>query len=106
MSRIYILHLAHLENIPSRGLGCKNGFGKQITGQTLHGKMKSFYLKTRKIHQKIGMLLGQSQHDLAKEQFTLDILLANLVASSAIENETLNNLLITLLSRSPFRYYD
>ena len=46
--------------------------------------------KTRKIHQKIGMLLGQSQHDLAKEQFTLDILLANLVASSAIENESLN----------------
>ncbi|MHA3105232.1 Fic family protein [Acinetobacter sp. ANC 3791] len=46
--------------------------------------------KTRKIHQKIGMLLGHSQHDLAKEQFTLDTLLANLVASSAIENETLN----------------
>lgn len=46
--------------------------------------------KTRKIHQKIGILLGQSQHDLAKEQFTLDTLLANLVASSAIENETLN----------------
>lgn len=46
--------------------------------------------KTRQIHQKIGILLGQSQHDLAKEQFTLNILLANLVASSAIENETLN----------------
>ncbi|MBJ7435073.1 MAG: Fic family protein [Acinetobacter sp.] len=46
--------------------------------------------KTRQIHQKIGVLLGQSQHDLAKEQFTLDTLLANLVASSAIENETLN----------------
>ena len=46
--------------------------------------------KTRQIHQKIGILLGQSQHDLAKEQFTLDTLLANLVASSAIENETLN----------------
>lgn len=46
--------------------------------------------KTRLIHQKIGMLLGQNQHDLAKEQFTLDTLLANLVASSAIENETLN----------------
>ncbi|MHA3060031.1 Fic family protein [Acinetobacter sp. ANC 4636] len=46
--------------------------------------------KTRKIHQKIGMLLGHSQHDLAKKQFTLDTLLANLVASSAIENETLN----------------
>ncbi|MHA3080178.1 Fic family protein [Acinetobacter sp. ANC 5502] len=46
--------------------------------------------KTRKIHKKIGVLLGQSQHDLAKEQFTLDTLLANLVASSAIENETLN----------------
>ena len=46
--------------------------------------------KTRHIHQKIGMLLGQSQNDLAKEQFTLDTLLANLVASSAIENETLN----------------
>ena len=28
--------------------------------------------KTRQIHQKIGILLGQSQHDLAKEQFTLD----------------------------------
>ena len=46
--------------------------------------------KTRHIHQKIGILLGQSQNDLAKEQFTLDTLLANLVASSAIENETLN----------------
>lgn len=46
--------------------------------------------KTRQIHQKIGILLGQSQHDLAKKQFTLDTLLANLVASSAIENETLN----------------
>ncbi|MBF7686491.1 Fic family protein [Acinetobacter sp. B10A] len=46
--------------------------------------------KTRQIHQKIGVLLGQSQHDLAKEQFTLDTLLANLVASSAIENETIN----------------
>lgn len=46
--------------------------------------------KTRQIHQKIGILLGQSQHDLAKEQFTLNTLLANLVASSAIENETLN----------------
>lgn len=46
--------------------------------------------KTRQIHQKIGILLGQSQHDLAKEQFTLDTLLANLVASSAIENETIN----------------
>lgn len=46
--------------------------------------------KTRQIHQKIGILLGQSQHDLAKQQFTLDTLLANLIASSAIENETLN----------------
>lgn len=46
--------------------------------------------KTRQIHQKIGILLGQSQYDLAKEQFTLDTLLANLVASSAIEDETLN----------------
>lgn len=45
--------------------------------------------KTKQIHQKIGILLGQSQHDLAKEQFTLDTLLANIVASSAIENETL-----------------
>ena len=46
--------------------------------------------KTRQIHQKIGIILGQSQHDLAKEQFTLDTLLANLVASSAIENEAIN----------------
>ncbi len=46
--------------------------------------------KTRQIHQKIGILLGQSQYDLAKEQFTLNTLLANLVASSAIENESLN----------------
>ena len=46
--------------------------------------------KTRLIHQKIGNLLGQSQYDLAKEQLTLDTLLANLVASSAIENETIN----------------
>lgn len=46
--------------------------------------------KVRQIHQKIGILLGQSQYDLAKEQFTLDTLLANLVASSAIENETIN----------------
>lgn len=46
--------------------------------------------KTRQVHQKIGMLLGQSQYDLAKEQLTLDTLLTNLVASSAIENETIN----------------
>lgn len=46
--------------------------------------------KTRQIHQKIGRLLGQSEYEVAKEQFTLDTLLANLVASSAIENETLN----------------
>src|SRR5690606_16352919 len=46
--------------------------------------------KTRQIHQQIGILLGQSQYDLAKEQFTLDTLLANLVPSSAIENETIN----------------
>ena len=35
--------------------------------------------KTRQIHQKIGILLGQSQHDLAKEQFTLDTLLVILL---------------------------
>ncbi|MCM5531196.1 Fic family protein [Acinetobacter pittii] len=45
---------------------------------------------TRHIHQKIGILLGQSQHNPEKEHLTLDNLIANLVSSSAIENETLN----------------
>ena len=45
---------------------------------------------TRHIHQKIGILLGQSQHNPEKESLTLDNLIANLVSSSAIENETLN----------------
>lgn len=36
------------------------------------------------------MLLRQSQNTSAKEKITLDTLLANLVASSAIENETSN----------------
>lgn len=45
---------------------------------------------TRHIHQKIGILLGQSQHNPEKEYLTLDNLIANLVSSSAIENETLN----------------
>ena len=45
---------------------------------------------TRHIHQKIGILLGQSQHNLEKERLTLDNLIANLVSSSAIENESFN----------------
>lgn len=45
---------------------------------------------TRHIHQKIGVLLGQSQQTSEKEHLTLDNLIANLVSSSAIENETLN----------------
>lgn len=45
---------------------------------------------TRHIHQKIGILLGQSQYETDKTQLTLDNLLANLVSSSAIENETIN----------------
>lgn len=46
--------------------------------------------KTRLIHQKLGLLLGQTCHDPEQTQQSLDTLLANLVASSAIENETLN----------------
>ncbi|WP_026470545.1 Fic family protein [Alkanindiges illinoisensis] len=46
--------------------------------------------KTWLIHQKIGLLLGQTSHDPQQAQQSLDTLLANLVASSAIENETLN----------------
>lgn len=45
---------------------------------------------TRHIHQKIGILLGQSQYDPEKDHLTLDNLIANLVSSSAIENESLN----------------
>ena len=45
---------------------------------------------TRHIHQKIGILLGQSQQTSEKDYLTLDNLIANLVSSSAIENETLN----------------
>lgn len=45
---------------------------------------------TRHIHQKIGILLGQSQHNPEKEHLTLDNLIANLVSSSAIENESFN----------------
>ena len=40
---------------------------------------------TRHIHQKVGILLGQSQHNPEKEHLTLDNLIANLVSSSAIE---------------------
>lgn len=46
--------------------------------------------KTRLIHQNIGRLLGQSSHDTEQVQQSLDTLLSNLVASSAIENEILN----------------
>jgi Fic family protein len=46
--------------------------------------------KTRLIHQKIGLLLGQTCHESEQSQQSLDTLLANLVASSAIENEMLN----------------
>ena len=42
----------------------------------------------RHIHQEIGILLGQSQHNLGKDHFTLDNLIANLVSPSAIENES------------------
>ncbi|WP_336943222.1 Fic family protein [Acinetobacter modestus] len=45
---------------------------------------------TRHIHQKVGILLGQSQYNPEKDHLTLDNLIANLVSSSAIENETLN----------------
>jgi hypothetical protein len=42
----------------------------------------------RHIHLEIGILLCQSQHNLGKDHFTLDNLIANLVSPSAIENES------------------
>lgn len=63
---------------------------KQLNWTTFTWKDESILPLTRHIHQKIGILLGQSQHNPEKEYLTLDNLIANLVSSSAIENETLN----------------
>ena len=63
---------------------------KQPNWTTFTWKDENILPLTRHIHQKIGILLGQSQHNPAKEHLTLDNLIANLVSSSAIENETLN----------------
>ncbi len=63
---------------------------EQLNWTTFTWKDESILPLTRHIHQKIGILLGQSQHNPEKEYLTLDNLIANLVSSSAIENETLN----------------
>lgn len=63
---------------------------KQPNWTTFTWEDTSILPLTRHIHQKIGILLGQSQHNPDKEHLTLDNLIANLVSSSAIENETLN----------------
>ena len=63
---------------------------KQPNWTSFTWKDESILPLTRHIHQKIGILLGQSQHNPEKEYLTLDNLIANLVSSSAIENETLN----------------
>jgi len=63
---------------------------KQPNWTAFTWKDESVLPLTRHIHQKIGILLGQSQHNSDKEHLTLDNLIANLVSSSAIENETLN----------------
>ena len=63
---------------------------KQPNWTTFTWKDENILPLTRHIHQKIGILLGQSQHNAEKEQLTLANLIANLVSSSAIENETLN----------------
>lgn len=63
---------------------------KQPNWTTFTWKDENILPLIRHIHQKIGILLGQSQHNPEKEQLTLDNLIANLVSSSAIENETLN----------------
>ena len=63
---------------------------KQPNWTTFTWEDKSILPLTRHIHQKIGILLGQSQQTSEKEHLTLDNLIANLVSSSAIENETLN----------------
>ena len=85
-----MLYSAHLGNILSRGFKMQEWIWQTDNWTNFTWENEIILPKTRQIHQKIGILLGQSQHDLAKEQFTLDTLLANLVASSAIENETLN----------------
>ena len=63
---------------------------KQPNWTTFTWKDENTLPLTRHIHQKIGILLGQSQHNPEKAHLTLDNLIANLVSSSAIENETLN----------------
>lgn len=63
---------------------------KQPNWTTFTWKDENILPLTRHIHQKIGILLGQSQHNSEKDHLTLDNLIANLVSSSAIENETLN----------------
>ena len=85
-----MLYLAHLRDTSGRGFKMQEWIWEADNWTNFTWEDEIILPKTRKIHQKIGVLLGQSQHDLAKEQFTLDTLLANLVASSAIENETLN----------------
>ena len=85
-----MLYLAHLGKVLSGGFKMQEWIWQTNNWTNFIWEDEIILPKTRQIHQKIGILLGQSQHDLAKEQFTLDTLLANLVASSAIENETLN----------------
>ena len=63
---------------------------KQPNWTTFTWEEESILPLTRHIHQKIGILLGQSQQTSEKEHLTLDNLIANLVSSSAIENEMLN----------------
>lgn len=46
--------------------------------------------KLRQLHQTIGFLLGQSRYDCQNVELSLDTLLSNIIASSAIENESLN----------------
>ena len=46
--------------------------------------------KLRQLHQKIGFLLGQSSYDGQSIELSLETLLSNISASSAIENEKIN----------------
>lgn len=46
--------------------------------------------KLRQLHQKIGFLLGQSSYDGQSIELSLETLLSNIIASSAIENEKIN----------------
>lgn len=89
MSRIYVI-FGSLNNLCRFGAEMQKWIWQIDHWTNFSWNEETILPKVRRIYQKIGILLGQSQHDIAKEQFTLDTLLANLVASSAIENETLN----------------